>query len=617
MPSHPPRPATDDPGDLGFAPAEKMVPWLSPGQLLGTALRVVLSEVFGAYSDKREIQASLEEFPPRPYTDEPELWIDYVADLGDAFGPTYTLATLLATETLDVAGPDGANHATQRGRVLVMGGDQVYPTASIRDYENKTVGPYRAALPFVDGRHPHLYVIPGNHDWYDGLTGFMRMFCRRQWVGGWQTQQTRSYFALELPRRWWLWGIDVQFDSYVDEPQFQYFDRVAGPAMEAGDSVILCTPTPSWVYSNMDGRHEAYVTVDYLQRKVIEERGAEVRLALTGDAHHYARYAQTDAPDPASQPPQKVTAGGGGAFLSATHHLPETLELPPTESRDPGKSQPPTHWRLERAYPSKADSLRLRWRALALPTLNKSLWAFIGVLYFVYAWMAESALRTGSESFSRVVGRLSYGDALWALARSPLAVLLTLGLARGLVGFTKAKDPAKKWGLGLAHAAVHLVAIVVVVATAALVASGVGLRGAALVVVFVVIVGVVGGLVGCCLMAAYLLVADRFGLNDNELFAAQRNRDYKNFVRIHLGPDGALTVYPFGIARTPRQWGLRRGGVEADPWFEPVDGPVTAHLIEAPFRVDPAAAPAPAPTAVPATAAARKRSQANAPRTVT
>lgn len=588
-----------------------MVPWLSPTQLIGTGLRVFLSETFGSYSDKREILAGLAEFAPEPYTGPPELWLDYVADLGDAFEPTYTIASLLARRQLtlagdDGAGGDGAGVITPRGRLLVMGGDQVYPTASVNAYANQTVGPYRAALPYVEpaDEAPHLYTIPGNHDWYDGLTGFMRTFCRGEWVGGWRTRQSRSYFAVQLPHRWWLWGIDFQFDSYIDEPQFRYFADTVGPAMAPGDSVILCTPTPAWVSANEEEGENAYATIDYLDRKLIRERGAEIRLMITGDAHHYARYAQTDGSAP-GRTAQKITAGGGGAFLSSTHNLPEKLVLPPPESRDPGKTTP-TRWQLEKCYPSKPDSRKLCLRAFRLPFENRGLWVLVGLLHLAFAWMAESAVRQGTDHFADFMSRVSYWGLVRALAHNPLALGVTLAIIWGLAGFTKTGVTAKKWGLGGAHAVGQLLAVLLSIGVSARLCSAIGLDGAAFGVVFVILVGVGGGLLGCEVMAVYLLVADRFGLNDNELFAAQRNRDWKNFVRMNIGVDGVLTVYPVGVRRTPRRWHLRKGGDDADPWFEPDGAPVDFKLIEAPIRIEPALPP-PAPIAAPVKKATRAR----------
>ena len=108
-----------------------------------------------------------------------------------------------------------------------MGGDQVYPTASYDEYSNRLLKPYEAALPHVPALEaPDLYAIPGNHDWYDGLSNFSRIFCQKKWIGGWKTRQRRSYFAVKLPHNWWLWGIDIQLEGYIDEPQLNYFYEI-------------------------------------------------------------------------------------------------------------------------------------------------------------------------------------------------------------------------------------------------------------------------------------------------------------------------------------------------------------------------------------------------------
>ncbi|MFN2606635.1 MAG: metallophosphoesterase [Acidimicrobiales bacterium] len=614
MVDKPSRPASvTDPRQLGFTRQRHMVPWLSPSQLLRTALQVVVSAQFGSYSDKRELEANLGAGSPPSYADQPELWLDYVADLGDAFEPTYTMASLLAAATLDLAVPGEAPVTTPRGRLLVMGGDEVYPVASVRRYQDQTVGPYRAALPYVDDEAsaPHLYAIPGNHDWYDGLTAFLRTFCGGQWIGGWRTRQSRSYFALALPHRWWLWAVDFQFDSYMDEPQYRYFADTVAPLMHAGDSVILCTPTPTWVYANQEESEEAYVTVDYLERTLIRDGiGADVRLYLSGDAHHYARYAQVpgsaaDAPAVA-EPGQRITAGGGGAFLSPTHNLPSTLVLPPEASRDPGKSAPPTSWALQGStYPSTATSGDLCRRVWRLPLENVGMWALIAGLAVLLAWVGQVSVPGGLHA------RPGYWSLAWHAVRHPIGLALSLAVVLALLAFTGTHVAAKRYGLGLPHAVVQVAAILAVIWASAeawgWVSAG-WLFGALLVLT----AAAVGGLVGCEIMAAYLWVANHWGLNDNELFAAQRNRDWKNFLRLHVDTGGVLTVYPVGVDHTPRRWERRDDGGPGDPWLQPAGEAISFHLIEAPVRIDPAIPP-PAPPAR-AARAARPVRKPRAPR---
>lgn len=582
----PPRPDSERPERLGFTRQDQMVPWFSPRQLSGTALKVLMSAMFGAYSDKREIQACLPcPKPEPPPPDADEFWIDFVADLGDAFGPTYTIASLLAHKTLPVRFQQEPEITTRRGQVLVMGGDQVYPTASFENYHNRVLGPYRAALPWTERDHPHLYTVPGNHDWYDGLTAFLRVFCQGEWIGGWKTQQTRSYFALQLPHRWWLWGIDIQFESYIDRPQFRYFKEID---LKEGDSIILCSAVPSWVRANYD-KPEAYVTLDYLERRVIREQNAVVRLALTGDAHHYARYEAKDGDD--AQKAQKITAGGGGAYLSATHHLPKELVLPPEASRDPGQTTQRARYELKETYPTKDTSRRLRWGVAALPFKNRSFWILVGVVHLLYAWMIQSALRPPGQDLAAFFTGLSFWDLALGILGSPIALLVSAALIWGLMGFTKPKVWWRRV-LGAAHGLAHLALIVLAIRLAASMLPGV--QGIAFLAGFIVLLGVGGGLLGSWLMAAYLLLADKVKCNTNELFSAQRIPDYKNFLRLHLDKSG-VTVYPIKVERTCRHWRLRRGGAPDDPWLEPTDGrPLQAELIEAPVRVAPARPIAPA-----------------------
>src|SRR5262245_60600882 len=204
----------------GHGPAP-VVSWFRPVQLARTGVSVLTSTLFGRYSDRRVVEALAGE--PMEYFDyshddtgvpRPELWIDYVADSGDGFHSTYAIASAVAS---DLALCHGAvRYDTQRGRILIFGGDQTYPVPSRAQYEQRLVMPYERALPRSSAPHPDLFAIPGNHDWYDGLIAFTRRFCAGRWFAGWRTHQRRSYFAIQLPHDWWLLGTDVQLGSDID-----------------------------------------------------------------------------------------------------------------------------------------------------------------------------------------------------------------------------------------------------------------------------------------------------------------------------------------------------------------------------------------------------------------
>ena len=57
-------------------------------------------------------------------------------------------------------------------RFVVVSSDVVYPTGAMKDYES------RFWLPFKGVTKP-VYAIPGNHDWYDALEGFVATFFDR------------------------------------------------------------------------------------------------------------------------------------------------------------------------------------------------------------------------------------------------------------------------------------------------------------------------------------------------------------------------------------------------------------------------------------------------------
>ena len=268
--------------ELGFSPQDQ-VRWLAPAQLLRTAVQAGLASAFSTFTDKRELQRTFPADPlALPPDDDGGCWIDYMSDTGDGFDSTFTVASLLAAETLAVTGPDGERHELPRGRLLVLGGDEVYPTASSERYEDRLKGPMRTALHAGDVRRaldgdessggappPLLLALPGNHDWYDGLTAFLRVFGQRRRIGGWQTVQGRSYFVMQLPNGWWLAGLDSQLGSEIDDPQLDFFRTQLTERLQPGDGVILCCASPTWTRTPNDAR--AFDSYHFFERTVVNE----------------------------------------------------------------------------------------------------------------------------------------------------------------------------------------------------------------------------------------------------------------------------------------------------------------------------------------------------------
>ena len=88
---------------------EPMVQWFSPLELIQTGIRTLVAGVFGTYADRRDIQAALHLGRANPdqvdadYSQREELWIDYLADTGDGWNSTYSMAYLLAQPQLNLA----------------------------------------------------------------------------------------------------------------------------------------------------------------------------------------------------------------------------------------------------------------------------------------------------------------------------------------------------------------------------------------------------------------------------------------------------------------------------------------------------------------------------------
>ncbi|GAA2618614.1 hypothetical protein Adu01nite_49590 [Paractinoplanes durhamensis] len=557
----PPRPSSMDPKELGFTP-QRPVGWLAPLLLLSTGLRTLLAILFGAYLDKRELQNSLDgSWFDLSATENDELWFDYVADLGDGFHATYSVAWLLAQDSLTVGDAE-----LPRGQVLLMGGDQVYPLASGDGYESRMKGPYRAALPEPPARQPRptLFVLPGNHDWYDGLTAFLRLFARRKdgHIGGWRTQQRRSYFAVKLPGDWWLFAMDEQFGAYIDDPQLQYFEEAAknvGPR----DRIMLMTPSPKWVKAAEDP--ETYDAIDYLIRMILAPTGANVRVLVSGDLHHYARYSGEDR--------ELITCGGGGAYLLATHQLPEQLTVPPEETLTRNKSRSRTY-DLRSRFPSKAASKRMSWGVFhRVPTRNPGFVTMLGLIQTLTMLAAA--------------GAASQGGNIQRLFTIPLSLMVVLIMA-GTVMFAKPpgaslNNHARHWLFGLGHGFAQI---------------GLAVLGAWLwlnlpvhdwpwpvpLAAAIAIYWPVVGFLSTQVCALYLLIAGMFNVNVNELFAGQGIEDAKSFLRLHITADGTLTIHPIGVDKICKKWVADPEGDPHSSWLRP-EQPLVPHRIEPPIEV--------------------------------
>jgi hypothetical protein len=553
------RPRSDQ--ELGFV-RRPMVRWFDPHQLVDTLSRVVASGLWNSYADSRDLQA-LAASDIYDRSEGSELWVDYVSDLGDGFNSTYTVARALAQEKLELAS-NGDHVATERGRILLMGGDQVYPVPKKKEYQNRLIGPYTAAMPEAAGETPELFAIPGSHDWYDGLINFSNVFCRGRPIGGWKTVQSRSYFAIKLPRGWWIWGVDLQFGDYLDEPQIRYFCNV-GEHLAEGDRLVLCTAKEvesgrktSEVFSDRDIR--------YLERQVVEPAGAHVALYLKSGRHHYCRYEEVGGGR------QLVTAGGGGAFMHPTQNLPEHTR--------PHRGDEAAEFEKKTVYPSVRDSKRLRKWLFVLPVFNLPLAAAFGGIYVVLAFMLNLHLRNAHVSLSVTDLRL----ALWNSPTAFMLIMLMVVTFGIMVRLAHEAGGPTRLLIGLVHTAMLFATLAGVFIASSQLASHFG-DGADSLLAFLGFVAVLGGLTGVLGISAYLWATNLLGFHGNEAYAPLHFPHYKNFLRLHIGDDGDLTVYPVGIDKVSKKWESSPEAAPDAPWLSPVGDEPQLRLIEEPITI--------------------------------
>jgi len=596
-----------------------MVGWFDPAQLIQTAIRVLISSLFGEFADRREAFAAanpikddkLDERCDYSATPDGDLWVDYVADTGDGWNPTFAIAQLLAAKQLHPrasAGGEAIEAGLPRAQVLVLGGDQVYPTASQEDYDNRFVYPFDEAYrpgggpeTMWDEKHrPDLFAVPGNHDWYDGLKNFFHLFCRRtiksdgeaeisrngNVIGGRQTHQTRSYFALKLPKGWWLWGTDSQLAGYIDQPQVDFFQYVAQCWMEPGSKLILCTGTPDWEYVRGD-KPGTYEGLSYLERLAPAVRGKnhKLKLVLSGDSHHYARFQE--------QGLNYITCGGGGAFLHPTHQLPKEPVDFQTRFPRPGETFDPDHGPYDRRFaigtkegsgeealfPDRNASRKLTAGNILFAFRNWKLTATLAAGYLFFIWLLDFNLRVSDgERLPAALVDGSLRDAImryWELGfYSPWSTILLIVSGAAYYYFAEIEKPWKRLLVGGGHALVHAALVTLITCLVVRAMAPTDLIGT---ILALAAAAIASAFASATVIGLYLwFCLSVFGIHWGH-FSSLAIQGYKSFLRLHIDGEGVLTVHPIGLTKVPSDRGRRSG---RPPDLDP-------HLIEPPIRIAP------------------------------
>ncbi len=570
--------------------SSQMTRWFDLSMLSGTLRDIAVSSLFG---DRFDCRASMTSLPQPDYydydlKDTPAFWFDYTADVGDGWNPTYAIASLLCEPSLAVQG--APELPTGPGRLLIMGGDQVYPTASRQAYEQRLVVPYRAAsyCPQENGSRPSdLFAIPGNHDWYDGLGSFLHLFARERNLGRFRTRQHRSYFALKLPHGVWLLAIDGALSGEIDFGQTLYFHNLVRTHIQDGDRLILCTAKPDWVASDATASESQATLFDFEEEllAVAAQSGRPhiaIALRLSGDLHYYKHFESTED----GREVHSLIAGGGGAFLHPTHTASEEQV-----QKDSEESKPPSAgFRLTKSFPSPQESRAQTRGSLFLFRANPSLWL---VLLLIYLLSGLAYSLAGSEILQGAIER-TYGSRTAGVATAATLQVLVLcahalalfGCCYALVDVSKQRQRAvttweerDRFRIAIQHAMVHIVPYALLqvgnslfdhfyYSEAAPYHAGHSVRSN----LIAMSIAVVCSLLSAIVFWAYLQIAlSRYGRHANDAFAALRIEDYKNFLRIEVKPE-KLVIYAIGLRSVPQHWEVVEPFREGTPCVVPASG---------------------------------------------
>lgn len=378
-----------------------MVPWYSgtSADLFKTVFDLLVSvTVFVGRFDMRMMQAAMSRVEDEAkqddllydqYSEREELWFDFMADTGDGGNSSYSVAKLLAQPSLRIHSNDSVI-TLPRSNLLLIGGDLAYPNPSEFTYERRLFRPFEYALqpplwykeehiavnkPELPGGMsslkqydgPQCFLIPGNHDWFDGLQTFMRYICHKSWLGGWFMPQKKSYFALQLPKGWWVFGLDLALHCDIDVYQFKFFSELIEKKVGEYDSVIIMTHEPNWLldwyWNDVTGKNVTHLIRDHLRGRCM--------LRMAGDLHHYMRHSYVPSEKPVYVHHLLVN-GCGGAFLHPTHVFSNFSSLYGTS------------YECKASYPSFEDSSRIALGNIL--KFRKKNWQFDfigGIIYFI------------------------------------------------------------------------------------------------------------------------------------------------------------------------------------------------------------------------------------------
>jgi 3',5'-cyclic AMP phosphodiesterase CpdA len=223
-------------------------------------------------------------------------------------------------------------------RFMVISSDVIYPTGAMKDYEANFWLPFK-------GFDKPVYAIPGNHDWYDALEGFVATFFapdaaraamrarveadnrltsttddRIAWLIGEAARLRREYrvptgfqrapyFQVQT-ERFALITVDTGVLRRVDPDQLAWLRAALEQARDKFKMVILGHP----IFAG--GLYQAAGDADFAALHALM-REHRVEIVMAGDTHDLELYVERYRAGGAEHVMHHVVNGGGGAYLSS------------------------------------------------------------------------------------------------------------------------------------------------------------------------------------------------------------------------------------------------------------------------------------------------------------
>jgi hypothetical protein len=466
-----------------------------------------------------------------------DVWIDFIADTGDDVSVSRAVARLLFAEyELPDSDRPGHHLVAPRGDVLLFGGDIAYPVATAREIANRVIAPWNQVLESLprDDKPRILLAIPGNHDWYDGLDGFQRMFRFRsnddevrpsvvgisqamlehyaEWtreflrggkvekpkalaLSGYTPVQNASFFALAVTPAFHLYGVDRQLTT-PDSRQRQFLGDFYREHPGAPAWVLL--PDPIYRFGNPSKTGTATVEAFQLDFEAREH------FVLTGDVHHYQRMRRGRM--------LHVIAGGGGAFLHPARLAPGGL---PSDAQWPNAAQcrkllPLVPWKIGTG------------RSGFLPHI------VLLLLFF-------PAISFGAQFYER----------LGVIVATPALTTLVLSTIYAFIGGVRRRKSVMPLAFGAA-----LLTSLLPIAGSLVVSRGLAELGLSISLTLLVAATItISVFAGVFVFGAYLALLTALGYEHTQAFTALDHPGFKHFLRLRVRADGSgIDGYCMGIA---------------------------------------------------------------------